>query len=142
MRISWTGFIFGLVCITLVACQDDPSLTVEPVDLAGTAWIAESIEGSPISSDVQSTVAFEDGGRISGNTGCNSFLGTYQISDDRMVIGPLAVTKKLCPPSADEQERLFVGALTSVQRIELEDDLLLLFSDSERAATRLAPFDG
>ncbi len=142
MQAFWKGTIAGLIGVTLVACQDDSSLTVAEVDLTGTAWVAEFIEGQPVSDGVRSTVTFEDGGRIAGNTGCNSFLGSYQISGDRLVIGPLAVTKRLCESAADQQERLFVGALASVQRFELEDELLLLFSDHQQAIARLAPFDG
>ncbi|MGB3606420.1 META domain-containing protein, partial [Psychroserpens sp.] len=38
--------------------------------------------------------------RINGNSGCNTFMGTYELlGDNRIIFSKLASTRKLCPDS-------------------------------------------
>ena len=42
-------------------------------------------------------ITLEAPGRITGNTGCNSFQGVVSIGKRTLNVGALASTKKLCP---------------------------------------------
>ena len=50
--------------------------------------------------DAVVTLDFVDDGRLTGETGCNSFNGPYQSDGDAISIGPLAVTRAACPDPA------------------------------------------
>ena len=48
-----------------------------------------------------------DGNRISGNTGCNSFSGTYDLKEpNRISFAPMAVTKMFCTTGMETETQL------------------------------------
>jgi heat shock protein HslJ len=74
---------------------------------------------------------------ISGNSGCNTFSGTYQVDGDKIEIGPLASTLKAC--SSDElqqQEANYLAALGLAETFTVTGNRLDLYrSDGGYAAT-------
>ena len=51
-------------------------------------------------------------GRATGSAGCNTFSGPFNTrSDDRIDIGPLAVTRMACEPQIMEQEARYLSIL-------------------------------
>jgi len=131
--------VAAAIALALTSCQAEQEVAAEGADLAGTAWVAESIAGLEVIGEPQSFIRFDDDRRVSGNAGCNGFTGTYETQGDRLIMGPLAVTRRACGGVVDDQERRFLAALSGVDRYEIEDDLLLLFSKQPEAATRLGP---
>jgi heat shock protein HslJ len=124
--------------LALTSCQAEREAAAESIDLAGTAWVAESIAGLEVTGEPPSFIRFDDGRQVSGHAGCNGFTGTYEMHGDRLVMGPLAVTRRACGGVVDDQERRFLAAVSGVDRYEIEDDLLLLYAVDSIAATRLA----
>jgi len=55
------------------------------------------------------TIQFAPDGRVNGTTDCNSFSGTYTLTENVLTVGPLGMTKMFCP---DAQESQFVGFLS------------------------------
>ena len=47
---------------------------------------------------------------IGGFGGCNNFGGKYELNGERLIVGPLAMTRKACMNGMDD-EQAFVGAL-------------------------------
>ena len=131
--------VAAAIVVALTSCQADKDVAAEGVDLAGTAWVAESIAGLEVIGEPPSFIRFDDARRVSGNAGCNGFTGTYETQGDHLIMGPLAVTRRACGGVIDDQEGRFLSALSAVDRYEIEDDLLLLFSKKAEAATRLGP---
>ncbi|MCP4328407.1 MAG: META domain-containing protein [Alphaproteobacteria bacterium] len=132
--------VLGLTVVLAAACQGQapPSVAeTNGADLIGTSWTAEFIDGQPVLADVETFVRFEDEKRLTGNGGCNAFFGTYETDGDRLMIGPVGITKRACAAPINDQERRFVASLATAERFEFEDDLLLLFSDGAQAATRM-----
>ena len=80
-------------------------------------WRVLSINGRSALGTSPATIRFE-GERVSGNTGCNSFGGTYRFERGRLTTGPLATTRRAClAPAANGQERellAFFGERASV----------------------------
>jgi heat shock protein HslJ len=115
------------IAILLVACGGtggDP--------LNGTAWELYSIgQYSPVPGS-RITVNFEDG-QVSGNGGCNSYSGEYQVHGDRIEFGMLASTLMACAdPAMMEQETIFMGALGDARSFEIVDGQLQIHgSDGE-----------
>ena len=80
-------------------------------------------------------------GTVSGSAGCNTFRATYTAEADRVVIGPVATTRKACAgEGAMRQEREFLSALASVTTWAVDGGLLDMHrADGERALTAIAP---
>ena len=72
--------------------------------LEGSGWRLTAYRGPDgalvaVPDGVEATARFVDG-RVSGSTGCNSYSGSYDLGGDELRIGPLAMTRKACPPPA------------------------------------------
>jgi len=71
--------------------QEDDSYAAEGID-----WTLSSYADASVTTDVPSDVTVTlhlDAGEASGNAGCNSYFGSYEISEDTLSFGPLASTK-------------------------------------------------
>jgi heat shock protein HslJ len=110
-------------------------------DLAGTNWDATAfnngnqavvgvIEGTTLSA------SFDKDGNLSGNSGCNTFNGSYKVSGDQITIGPLASTMKACsdPEGVMEQEGQFLAALQSAAKYQIEGNVLQLRTKDDALA--------
>jgi len=82
------------------------------------------------------TATFEDG-RISGESGCNSYTGPFEVDDTKIAIGPLASTLRACAdPAVGEQESQFLAALELARTFTVTgDNLTLLREDGGIAVT-------
>lgn len=104
-----------------------PSVT----SLAGTAWHIEDAGGTAVVSTAQTELRIGADGRVSGNTGCNSFTGTATIEGSNVTFSPLATTRRACDAALTDQERGILGAMESVKSFTVAEDgrLALLGSD-------------
>jgi len=92
------------------------------------------------SQDAGVTIAFLDDGRVGGSSGCNQYTGSYTIQGGHSLsFGPLAGTRKLCPPPLMELEQLTLQTLEAVRGVYVRDGSRLeLYGENE---TLLATFD-
>jgi len=113
--------------ISACAAEVTPSGT----SLTDTVWNLIEIEGKPVTLGMEARyldfVLAGNGPRVGGFAGCNRFTGTYEMIDDRMALGKLALTFRSCP-RAMEQEQLFMAALESTRRFKHNGDDLTLFN--------------
>ena len=121
MRRSGPALLAGLVA-GLVACTPQPALLPVSNDnqLTATLWRVEDLNGAGIMDYALLSIDFSTDGRVSGDAGCNSFTGSYEIGGaGEMKVGPLISTRKLCSAEALMlQERRFLDALGAVERYE------------------------
>jgi len=110
---------------------DNKSLLVyksQSQDLSGTSWevigynngkqaITSVLAGSTI------TLDFASDGTLSGNSGCNSYNGSFTVTGKQITIGPLASTRMACadPAGVMEQESLYLAALGSAATYQIKD---------------------
>lgn len=84
--------------------------------LSGSEWVPIEIEGIPASEVTRVFVQFGGDGRLSGNSGCNRFTGSYLIDGATLRISSgLAMTRMACPPAAMEEEARLVQALVAAR---------------------------
>ena len=85
------------------------------------------------------TIAFMNDGRVGGSSGCNQYTGSYTIEGGHSLsFGPLAGTRKLCPPPLMELEQLTLQTLQAVRGVYVRDGTRLeLYGEDE---TLLATF--
>jgi hypothetical protein len=79
------------------------------------------------------TIVFMDEGRVGGSSGCNQYTGSYTIEGGHSLsFGPLAGTRKLCPPPLMELEQLTLQTLEAVRGVYVRDGTRLeLFGEDE-----------
>lgn len=78
----------------------------------GTTWVVEDIDNRGIIDNSRVTLGFTEDGRISGQASCNNYSGSYRFASGRLTLdGPLAVTRKMCPPALMNQEQRFLDTL-------------------------------
>ena len=100
-------------------------------NLSGTAWeatgynngkqaVTSVLAGSTI------TAEFGKDGKLSGNSGCNSYNGPYTTTGSQIKIGPLASTRKACgdPAGFMEQDVQYLAALESAATYKIEGTTL------------------
>ena len=116
----------------LMACSADTTNTSsapEPaMNLAGSEWNLG--DGS------KAFVAFKPDGKVIGSGGCNNFSGQFTQNDNSIEIGPLAATKKMCPPDIMEIENRLFMLLDSASFLQASHlNLTLMDSDRTELAT-------
>ena len=122
-------------------CRTPAAEPVTAADLAGTAWLAEEIDGLDVIDSVQSTLVFEDAEQVVGNAGCNRYFGMAEIEGGLMHLGPLGATRMSCVPAVDEQEQRFLTALGRTHSFALDGGTLVLFDTAGTPVLRLSPLE-
>jgi putative lipoprotein len=124
MRRALAGSLLGLGLLTM-----GPAGCLAPTPDAAmqeTTWLAEAIGGEGITPGVQSTLRVDPDGRASGSAACNRFTGSATLAGDEVRFGPLATTRRMCPPDVMDQEDRYLAALAAARRFVLEDETLRL----------------
>ena len=77
------------------------------------------------------TLAFdEETNKVSGFAGCNSFFGTYTITNDNITFSNIASSKKYCPYNdVSTVEDQFLNSLSRISTFKIEDNVLKLFEN-------------
>jgi heat shock protein HslJ len=75
---------------------------------------------------LQSYITFTADGQARGFGGCNDFTGRYTLDGTTLALGPLAGTRKACPPAIVNQEASFHEALGATRGHRLDNGLLFL----------------
>lgn len=134
----------GGLMLTVAGCAGAPGANTpdSPAPLVGTTWLAQTINGQQASLAPASQVTFDTGSKITGNGGCNTFFGTIGYSGDQLAVGPLATTRKMCPPEVMNQEAQFIRGLETAQRYEMSQWLLTLYGPSGNAQMTLTRVTG
>lgn len=131
-------------------CQVGQLLEVESINvlqpemqqLTDTKWVLKDLGGTGvINSPQKPTLRFNGTDRIDGQGGCNSYSAQSQIKGDRLTVGPMISTKRACVDSqAQEQEIRYFSALERAQRISLEGQDLLIYSEGFDKPLRFSRF--
>ena len=101
---------------TVRGCGGDPIVAPPRASVIEGNWRIESIEGRPVRGPRPATIAF-NGNRISGNSGCNGFGGSFRFERGHVVAGPLISTKMACPGPSMTQEQALIRLLSQRLRI-------------------------
>jgi heat shock protein HslJ len=104
-----------------------------PINLIGTPWtvtmynngrqaVVGLINGTEIS------LNFGADGRVSGNSGCNTYSGGYETSGDQLKVGPLVSTMMACaaPEGVMDQEQQYLAALQNAATYDITDNQLTI----------------
>ncbi|MEM9305622.1 MAG: META domain-containing protein [Pseudomonadota bacterium] len=108
------GLMAALALTLAVGCAAT-DMEEEPMQIEGQEWRltafvhddgrTEKPEGE-ISLQLDAAEA-----RAFGSAGCNRFSGSYTLDGDTISFGPMAMTKRMCPPKLMANEDLFAAWL-------------------------------
>ena len=104
--------VLGIVMLLMVlsACSSATS------GLTNITWKLVSYgpadKPTPAVPGVETSLVFEDNGKVSGTMGCNQFGGDYKAKGDQITFGPLAATLMACPEPIMNQESAALGILS------------------------------
>ena len=145
--------ITASMALALLACLQNPGeKTVTTPEtggksvkttLSGTNWLVEDIAGRGVVDNSQAAIRFDEGGRVSGSTGCNLFNGVVTIKGDTIKFGQMATTRRGCIPSLMDQELRFLKAMAEVLSFTMsKDGLLYLYGPDSEQLFRLSSMVG
>lgn len=109
----------------------------EPFAAEDTQWVLSSY------SDGEGMVELPEGvrvtllltaGQANGSAGCNTYFGSYEITEDTLTFGEFGLTQRLCPEPVQGVEDAYLPLLADVAGWAIDDTLLTL-SDETGAET-------
>ena len=100
-----------------------------------TEWLFVGGEGKePL------TVRFSKEGRTSGFSGCNTYTGQYDVTDDILSVGPLASTRRAClSPALQTQEQTYLQDLQAVRSFSVVGTQLILITQAGKRLVFVVP---
>ncbi|GGO55105.1 Heat shock protein HslJ [Roseovarius pacificus] len=114
---------------SLHGCGGDPASL-----LTGREWRIEDVAGQGIIDASNITILFDRNERVSGSTGCNRFMGGYELTGEGLNLGQMGATMMACPEALMKQEQRVLDALQQVRRFDIDDTgALVLIGGSEDA---------
>ncbi|MAT99274.1 MAG: hypothetical protein CL608_19220 [Anaerolineaceae bacterium] len=124
-------FLLAVLCFAVLLSACTGSSAVSAGVLEGQTWVLAKFNGGEPLEGRQPTLEFE-AGKVSGNTGCNHYGGSYQIEDESIRFEDLFSTEMACldPEGLMAQEQDYLGLLRAVNHFELVDDVLTLITDA------------
>jgi heat shock protein HslJ len=81
----------------------------------GADWTVTTLAGGALPEGPAPVIAFAEGGRVSGQSGCNRFMGSWAQDGTTLTFGALGATKMACPPERMDLERRMFEALALVR---------------------------
>jgi heat shock protein HslJ len=110
--------------------------------LAGYYWVLNDFGSQAQPQGVQENVVVSlqydpEQGRVSGSAGCNNYFGEAVIDEDQLTfsVGPLGMTRMACGEEIMQQEAAFVDLLARITRFVIQEETLVLFTDSDEMLT-------
>ena len=150
-RVARSTSLAAILAWAIAGCSPTvaPSATPAIADLGGTAWTVRTINGGSVIANAPPTITFSDDGRVSGSTGCNEYAALFSTEGERLTVGGLDVTQKVCEGAHGEQESAFLSGLGGATswhapepgRLEI-DGAATLVADSGVVASKPPPTPG
>lgn len=88
-------------------------------------FYASELKGKAVPEDVKAWISFNIE-KVSGNTGCNSTTGSYELKGDGIAFKQMATTRRACLGNNDEVERNFMAVISEANKWKLTDTHLIL----------------
>lgn len=138
------GYVATLFAVLLLAgCVSSPvtgsSGDVVAMPLTNTYWQLVSIAGEPVpetSNEQKAHILFLDDGRVSGFSGCNQYMGDYQVTGENLLFDSMSSTLRACPDNLTE--KMLFAAFAKTVGVNLEGIELRLLGE---AGEELAVFE-
>ncbi len=93
-------------------------------------WTATAINGKPVSGASRPSLQLDGNFRLRGFGGCNTYSATaYPLREQKLAVGPVALTKRACDKATMDAEKLFLTALRQTDSWTYDQGALVLKTD-------------
>jgi putative lipoprotein len=117
----------GLIAFAGCSLMRPDSPSTPKVDLVGSTWLAEDIDGKGVIDNAQSTLIFGTDGKVSGRAGCNQYGGSVMLDGASLIVDRVFSTKMACTaPALMDQETRFLEALQATRSYRMDGTKLVL----------------
>ena len=89
-------------------------------------WQLESIDGTPVSAEINSTLAVDAQGQATGRLACNNFFGRLELKDNILKIDQMGSTRMRCAGVMSQVEMIVSSVLNNGSEINLTNNKLSL----------------
>ncbi len=94
------------------------------VGLEGIQWTLVELDGEALALTEGESPPYlllnAEESRVSGPGGCNRLVGSFEVSEDGLRLGPIAATRMACPEAVMRREDAFLRTLEATTRYELD----------------------
>ncbi|AVI50768.1 hypothetical protein C5O00_06105 [Pukyongia salina] len=123
-----------IVATLFISCDE----TKKVIDTAGNVQLAGNYTVTILADELVSqnppTISFMAYDKtVKGNTGCNSFFGSYTLDLYALSFSDIGSTEMACDEPIMTNENLFLQALRNTGSYSIEDNVLTLFSRNDRS---------
>ena len=130
-KIHWIVLSLALLLLAITSFANATGVNMTEFELTDTEWWAEDIDGNGVIDMSHTTLHFLENGRVAGDTGCNRYNGSVEISGASISFGPMAGTRKACAPALMDQEMKFYQAVAKVVSWEVPETGLLHLKNAD-----------
>jgi heat shock protein HslJ len=131
------SYRLGLGALDITTADGSSMLrfSAQHLTLENVRWRLASINGASIAEGVVATVLFTPAGTpanqgeensITGGGGCNTFSGSYSLTDETFTAGPFSVTQSACDEAVMQVEGNFLAGLESAQNYQITLNQLII----------------
>ena len=117
---------FVLTALFLTACSASAS-----VSIAGE-WklvsYGDPASPKPAASGIETSIAFDQDGKINGSVGCNGFGGEYKIKGNTIEFNQMVATMMFCEGPVGEQESALLTVFQETAAYSIEGNSLAITS--------------
>jgi heat shock protein HslJ len=135
-------FLAGFALVTLKNMRDTSNNAVPTTaELTGSAWRPSHIGEMKVDDESGIYVQFETDGQLVGHGGCNRFFSSYELSDSKIKVHPISVTRMACATDIMSIELSFVEALQLASTVAGVEKRLAMRNDRGQAMLRFDAID-
>lgn len=130
MKTLYTLALSLLMILALASCNSTKSTIMNIDDLTGSYTI-KTLNNKEVKTVVPKFSLNGADNAINGNTGCNSFFGSFDIEKNHIQLSQMGVSEMYCEENGVmELERTFLDALHNAKSFELKDNILIFYSET------------
>lgn len=105
-------------------CASTGKVTNE--QLKYTQWQLSKVDGLASKGAYNASISFIEALQVNGFAGCNKFFGEGKLSDSRLTVKRLGMTRKSCSEEINNFEQQFLNALKHGAQLTLQGDKLVM----------------
>jgi heat shock protein HslJ len=122
----------------LAGCVSTSKVTTQPEQLQHHRFVLESVNGKNVTSQKPLELSFGEKMHISGNM-CNQFTGEGKLSDGKLKVKKLAMTRMMCTdPQLNQLDNTLSAMLHDGVQVDLTENQLTLGTSNDSLVYKLA----
>tara|TARA_R110001583_G_scaffold6499_3_gene32866 strand:- start:12866 stop:13300 length:435 start_codon:yes stop_codon:yes gene_type:complete len=120
--------MLALSIITLGACSTETQIIPKKINIDQLQhhWKLTHIDNIQLATIINSSLKIDSNNKATGNLGCNQFFGEVEFSDNKLRIGKMGNTRKMCEPLKNNVEMDVSQVLSNWAKVMLDDKTLII----------------